>query len=170
MGEKKTATDLDQSAGAESPPACTARPGKSETEVRNQDLMSSERDKFEGQQPSGPHEDMQPAPKDMTSHDHTAGAEPFQVRTKRPVEDETNLPNEDATPRMPHERDESDDSQASGPRDDIQQAFDDVTSGQVDTDCRNQPGVEETVEQGADRQGGTCVKGEETRSKHDRKP
>lgn len=97
------------------------------------------------------------------------GAEPFQVRTQRPVKDETDLRN-DATPRMPHERDESEDSQASGPRDDMQQAFEDVTSGQVDTDCRNQPGVEETVEQGPDRQAGACVKGAGTRSRHDPKP
>lgn len=63
---------------------------------------------------------------------------PFQVRTKRPVK-------KDAMPRMPHERDESDDSQSSGPRDDIKQAYVDVMQGQVDTDLREQRGVEKTV-------------------------
>lgn len=63
---------------------------------------------------------------------------PFQVKTKRPVK-------KDVMPRMPHERDESDDSQASEPRDDMRQAYVDVTSGQVDTDLREGRGVEETV-------------------------
>jgi hypothetical protein len=40
-------------------------------------------------------------------------------------------------PRQPNERDESADSQASAPRDVIRQAHDDVTGGQMDTDCRN---------------------------------
>jgi hypothetical protein len=42
-----------------------------------------------------------------------------------------------ATPRQPNERDESPDSQTSEPRDVIKQAHEDVTGGQVDTDCRN---------------------------------
>lgn len=41
-------------------------------------------------------------------------------------------------PRQPNERDASADSQAGGPRDVIRQAHDDVTGGQMDTDCRNQ--------------------------------
>ncbi len=40
-------------------------------------------------------------------------------------------------PRQPNERDESADSQTSGPRDVIRQAHEDATRGQVDTDCRN---------------------------------
>jgi hypothetical protein len=63
---------------------------------------------------------------------------PFQVRTGKPAR-------EDAIPRQPHERDESEDSQESGPRDVIRQAFIDVTNGQVDTDLREQRGVEEVV-------------------------
>ena len=39
--------------------------------------------------------------------------------------------------RQPNERDESAESQASAPRDVIQRAHDDVTGGQMDTDCRN---------------------------------
>ena len=62
----------------------------------------------------------------------------FQVKTKRPVK-------KDVMPRLPHERDESDDSQASGPRDDMRQAYLDITNGQVDTDLRAGRGVEETV-------------------------
>lgn len=61
-----------------------------------------------------------------------------QVKTKRPVKDGT-------TPRLPHERDESDDSQESEVRDDIKQAYDDLQSGQVDTDLRNTGGVDEVV-------------------------
>lgn len=61
-----------------------------------------------------------------------------QVKTKRPVKD-------GATPRMPHERDESDDSQESVVRDDIKQAFHDLQNGQVDTDLRNTGGVDEVV-------------------------
>lgn len=63
---------------------------------------------------------------------------PFQVKTGKPVKD-------DAIPRQPHERDESEDSQESGQRDVIRQAFIDVTNGQVDTDLREQRGVEEVV-------------------------
>ena len=61
-----------------------------------------------------------------------------QVKTKRPTDPNTTL-------RMPHERDESDDSQESALRDDIKQAFDDLKEGQVDTDLRNTGGVDEVV-------------------------
>jgi hypothetical protein len=64
---------------------------------------------------------------------------PFQVKTKRPTRENT-------VPRMPHERDESEDSQSSGPRDDMKQAYLDITNGQVDTDLRGVRGVD-TVEQ-----------------------
>lgn len=61
-----------------------------------------------------------------------------QVRTARPVK-------KGATPRMPHERDESDDSQESPIRDDMKQAYEDLQEGQVDTDLRNIGGVDEVV-------------------------
>jgi hypothetical protein len=64
---------------------------------------------------------------------------PFQVRTGRPVRD-------DVMPRQPNEIDESADSQECGePRPSIRQAYDDIMSGQQDTDMREQRGVEETV-------------------------
>ncbi len=63
---------------------------------------------------------------------------PFQVSTQRPQR-------KDVIPRLPHERDESDDSQQSEPRDNIRQAFDDIMSGQQDTDLREGRGVEEVV-------------------------
>jgi hypothetical protein len=66
-----------------------------------------------------------------------------QVKTKRPVKSGT-------TPRLPHEHDESDDSQSSGPRDDMKQAYADIENGQVDTDRRGIRGVEE-VKKGASR-------------------
>jgi hypothetical protein len=58
-----------------------------------------------------------------------------QIKTSPPTR-------KNATPRFPHERDESYDSQSSGPRKDIKQAYDDVTSGQVDTDLRDERGVD----------------------------
>lgn len=61
-----------------------------------------------------------------------------QIRTSRPVRDMT-------TPRMPHERDESEDSQESEVRDDMKQAFLDLQNGQVDTDLRETGGVDEVV-------------------------
>jgi hypothetical protein len=55
---------------------------------------------------------------------------PFQIKTDRPVK-------KDAIPREPWERDESPDSQASAvPREDIQQAYEDLENGLVDTDLR----------------------------------
>ncbi|MDO8299746.1 hypothetical protein [Lacisediminimonas sp.] len=68
---------------------------------------------------------------------------PFQVRTGRPVRN-------DATPRQPNEIDESEDSQQSGPRSDMVQAYKDVMSGQQDTDCREQRGVEAVVKNTAE--------------------
>ena len=61
-----------------------------------------------------------------------------QVSTKGPEAGRT-------TPRMPHERDESDDSQGSVPRDDMRQAYEDLKNGQVDTDLRETGGVDEVV-------------------------
>ena len=61
-----------------------------------------------------------------------------QVKTKRPVK-------KGATPRLPHERDESDDSQESVVRDDIRQTYIDLQQGQVDTDLRETGGVDEVV-------------------------
>jgi len=61
-----------------------------------------------------------------------------QVKTKRPKR-------KGVTPRLPHERDESDDSQESAIRDDIKQAYVDLQSGQVDTDLRNTTGVDAVV-------------------------
>ena len=63
--------------------------------------------------------------------------------------------------RMPHERDESEDSQSSGPRDDMKQAFDDIESGQVDTDFREQRGVEEVVNKTPEKNPGTPPRKEE---------
>lgn len=76
---------------------------------------------------------------------------PFQVRTGRPVRD-------DVMPRQPNEIDESSDSQESGPRRDMEQAYRDIVSGQQDTDCREQRGVEETVHD-RDREGDPCSGG-----------
>ena len=61
-----------------------------------------------------------------------------QVRTGRPQDEKHAL-------RMPHEHDESEDSQESTPREVIKQAYDDLQAGQVDTDLRETSGVDEVV-------------------------
>lgn len=49
-------------------------------------------------------------------------------------------------PRLPHERDESYDSQDIGePREEIQQAYEDLENGLVDTDLRGVLGVDEAT-------------------------
>lgn len=62
----------------------------------------------------------------------------FQVATQKPMK-------KDVIPRLPHERDESDDSQQSEPRPEIRQAFDDLMSGKQDTDLRESRGAEAVV-------------------------
>lgn len=57
-----------------------------------------------------------------------------QVKTKHPTRQDTR--------RLPHERDESDDSQASRPRSDIKQAYDDLKDGQMNTDLRGVQGAD----------------------------
>jgi hypothetical protein len=77
----------------------------------------------------------------MANSEQVNGVKPYQVRAKSPAKDEPELTSKRA-PRMPHERDESADSQGSGVHDDIKQAFDDVMEGQMDTDLRETRGVE----------------------------
>jgi hypothetical protein len=60
---------------------------------------------------------------------------PQQVSTNRPADKKAGV-------RLPHERDESEDSQESAPREDMKQAHADITSGQVDTDLHGERGVE----------------------------
>jgi len=50
--------------------------------------------------------------------------------------------NDNAEPRLPHEHDESSDSQGGGPRAVMEQARRDIESGQQDTDLRGTPGLE----------------------------
>ncbi len=69
----------------------------------------------------------------------------FQVRIGHP--EKTN-----GIPRLPHERDESDDSQQSGPRSEMLQAYTDIMSGQEDTDCREQRSLEPVVKSLLDNQ------------------
>lgn len=60
------------------------------------------------------------------------------VRTGRPDDERDEM-------RMPHERDESEDSQASDVREVVKQAYKDVNDGLVDTDLRATGGVDEVV-------------------------
>ncbi|GAA5235731.1 hypothetical protein FOZ76_03535 [Verticiella sediminum] len=48
-------------------------------------------------------------------------------------------------PRLPHEHDESADSQSSAPREVMRQAHEDIESGQEDTDLRGSRGKRETT-------------------------
>jgi phage terminase large subunit GpA-like protein len=68
------------------------------------------------------------------------------INTQKPHKDEgqpLTANDKSKSPRMPHERDESFDSQEDHPRDVIKQAHDDIAQGQMDTDRRGMPGVEE---------------------------
>jgi hypothetical protein len=54
--------------------------------------------------------------------------------------------NNEDSPKMPHERDESSlDKTGDKPQGVMKQAFDDIEEGQLDTDRRGMPGVEEVT-------------------------
>jgi len=58
--------------------------------------------------------------------------------TEAPVVDLTaNTPSLKSDPRLPHERDEKAGAAVAPPRPRIKRAYQDLASGQVDTDCRN---------------------------------
>jgi len=61
--------------------------------------------------------------------------------TERKINTDEKVKN-DGMDRLPHERDESPDAQNVKPRDIMKQAASDIEQGLVDTDLRNQPGVE----------------------------
>lgn len=56
----------------------------------------------------------------------------------------------DPSPRLPHEMDQSFDQQGGKPRKEIKRALDDIQEGQLDTDRRGMPGVEEVRRDDAD--------------------
>jgi hypothetical protein len=71
----------------------------------------------------------------------TKASKQLEVRTSPPARPES-------TPRMPHERDESEDSQAQdvGPdRENIKQAYKDLENGQVNTDLWGEQGLDQAV-------------------------
>jgi len=66
-----------------------------------------------------------------------------QLRARKPALQTKNPSrHEDSEPRLPHEHDESSDSQASSPREVMERARRDVEEGQQDTDRRGTPGLE----------------------------
>ena len=66
-----------------------------------------------------------------------------QLRARKPASQAKNGPSHgDSEPHLPHEHDESSDSQASGPREVMERARRDVEEGQQDTDLRGMPGLE----------------------------
>jgi hypothetical protein len=70
------------------------------------------------------------------------GVKSVQVRTGTAKRVRGNPLENEATARLPHERDESGDSQASAPREDMVQAAADLERGLVDTDCHGVRGIE----------------------------
>ena len=71
-----------------------------------------------------------------------SGTRPFTVDLTGPAGDQQ-------TPLQPHERDETSGGTQAGngePREVMKQAYKDVEQGQVDTDLREQRGVEKTVD------------------------
>jgi hypothetical protein len=85
-----------------------------------------------------------------------------QVRTGTATRVPGNPLENGATARLPHERDEADDSQASAPREDMAQAAADLARGLVDTDCHGARGIDQT---GADSAASACPATPATRSK-----
>lgn len=66
-----------------------------------------------------------------------------QLRARKPAAPVKNSARaEDSEPRLPHERDESADSQAGEPRGVMERARRDIEEGQQDTDMRATPGLE----------------------------
>jgi len=65
-----------------------------------------------------------------------------QLRARKPPSPTPSRSIEDSEPRLPHEHDESSDSQQSGPREVMERARRDVEEGQQDTDLRGTPGLE----------------------------
>jgi hypothetical protein len=61
-----------------------------------------------------------------------------QVRTGRQADEKKAM-------RLPHERDESDEQPETEVREDMKQAFDDISEGQVDTDLRATGGLDSVV-------------------------
>ncbi|SMP49629.1 hypothetical protein [Noviherbaspirillum suwonense] len=91
-----------------------------------------------------------PMPDDKSTISSTGGEKSVRESGTRPFTvDLSNSNDKDQTPKQPNDRDESvggTQSGNGGPREVIKQAYDDVTQGQVDTDLREQRGVEETVD------------------------
>ncbi|HEX4327684.1 MAG TPA: hypothetical protein VH105_12745 [Burkholderiales bacterium] len=73
-----------------------------------------------------------------------------QLRARKPAAQTRNESrHEDSEPRLPHEHDESSDSQAGGPREVMERARRDVEEGQQDTDLRGTPGLEKPEKRGS---------------------
>ena len=71
-----------------------------------------------------------------------------QLRARKPLKRNQE---EISEPRLPHEHDESSDSQAGGPREVIEQARRDIESGQQDTDNHGLPGLEKPEQRAPDK-------------------
>ena len=69
-----------------------------------------------------------------------------QIKAKKPANRQREEANE---PRLPHEHDESADSQAGAPTRVMEQARQDIESGQQDTDRHGLPGLEKPERQRA---------------------
>ena len=70
-----------------------------------------------------------------------------QLRARKPPSAAQSGNHGDAEPRLPHEHDESSDSQASAPREVMERARRDVEEGRQDTDLHGTPGLEKPEKQ-----------------------
>ena len=89
-----------------------------------------------------------PMPDDKGTIDSSGGRKSTRETGTRPFTVDLTKPDgPDQVPMQPNDRDEAvGGTQTSGPREIMKQAYKDIEQGQVDTDLREQRGVEETVD------------------------
>lgn len=89
-----------------------------------------------------------PMPDDRSTISSSGGEKSVRETGTRPFTVDLAKPNDkEQTPLQPNDRDEAPGgTQSSGPREVMKQAYKDIEQGQVDTDLREQRGVEKTVD------------------------
>ncbi|MFS0753908.1 hypothetical protein ABC383_04350 [Noviherbaspirillum sp. 1P10PC] len=89
-----------------------------------------------------------PMPDDKSTISSSGGEKSVRETGTRPFTIDLTKPDgKEQVPLQPNDRDEvPGGTQSSGPREVMKQAYKDVEQGQVDTDLREQRGVEETVD------------------------
>jgi hypothetical protein len=91
-----------------------------------------------------------PMPDDKSTLPSSSGDKSVRESGTRPFTvDLSTAEDKDQAPKQPNDRDESTGGKAAAdgaPREVMKQAYDDIAQGQVDTDLREQRGVEKTVD------------------------